>query len=259
MGEILTGTSGYSYKDWIGPFYPSGTAQKDFFKYYSARFPFSELNFSYYKQPVSSTMARLVSSSPDGFLFVVKGHRSLTHQITEEWKKDAGIFSEGIMPMMEAERLAGILLQFPYSFHYSAENRRYLAGLSTELEKLPLLIEFRNSRWQKEAVYREMRDRHLGFVNTDMPKLEGLPAATSIVTSDTGYIRFHGRNSENWWTGDNTSRYDYFYTENQLKSWIPAIRKMAAKTKRLLVAFNNHYKAKAVENAYGITRLLKEE
>ncbi|TFG78580.1 MAG: DUF72 domain-containing protein, partial [Spirochaetales bacterium] len=77
----------------------------------------------------------------------------------------------------------------------------------------------------------------------------GLPPPTERVTGGLGYLRFHGRNSDNWWNGDNVSRYDYLYSVEELEACAPRIKRMAKVARVLLVAFNNHAKGKAVRNA----------
>ena len=124
------------------------------------------------------------------------------------------------------------------------------------LKGLPLCVEFRNREWMLERVYEGFRQRGIGFVQTDNPELDNLPLPTTTVTSDIGYIRFHGRNEDNWWTGDNTSRYDYLYNEHELQSWLYRIEDITSKVKRLLIAFNNHHKGKAVQNTAEIYNLI---
>jgi len=258
MGKYYIGTSGYSYNDWVGPFYQEGTKQSDFLSYYASHFPFVELNFSYYRQPSAHMLSRMIDKTPAGFFFSIKAHQSLTHQVTADWGKETDTFLKGITPLLTENRLAAVLLQFPYSFHYTAENRKYLADLCSRFSELPTLVEFRNREWQKEEVYNGLRERNLGLVVTDSPDLKGLPFPETIVTSSYGYIRFHGRNRKNWWHGDSESRYDYLYSEEELEEWIPKIAYILGKTTVLFIAFNNHRKGQAVQNAIQLQRLLKE-
>jgi uncharacterized protein YecE (DUF72 family) len=85
MPRILIGTSVYSYDDWVGPVYPPGSEKRDFLALYAREFPIVELNFSYYQQPSARTLERMVASTDAGFLFAVKAHRSMTHEIWETW------------------------------------------------------------------------------------------------------------------------------------------------------------------------------
>lgn len=258
MDKIHIGTSGYSYKDWIGPVYPLETIPNDFLSVYSTIFNFVELNFSYYTQPKKQIIQRMIDNTKEGFLFAIKAHKSLTHEITEKTNRELDIFKSGIEPLIVHSRLAAILMQFPYSFHYNDGTRKHLDTVCRYFEKLPLAVEFRNDEWNKESVLEEFRKRNISVVNVDEPDLPKLPKPDDTVTSELGYIRFHGRNKKNWWKGTNTTRYDYLYSEEELKEWIPRIKKMAKKAKILIIAFNNHYKGQAVKNAKDLTGLLEE-
>ena len=196
MGRIVIGTSGYSYADWVGPYYPEGTSSSAFLTQYARDFALTELNFSYYRMPDPRMLSRLVEKTPDSFRFVVKAHRSITHDRAATWREDARRFAGATRELQEHGRLAGLLLQFPYSFHYTRSNRRYLAELCEALQvagradsggapptgtggsgggspsgtgdsggappsasRPSLFVEYRNTEWQRESVYEEMRAR----------------------------------------------------------------------------------------------------
>jgi len=247
--SLYIGTSGFSYEEWRGVFYPAELPKEDFLRYYSMFFPFVELDFSYYRMPESWRLEHLADSTPNDFLFAIKAHKSLTHEPEGNWILSAENFKSALRSASFRKRLAGILLQFPYSFHYTDRNRVYLGELSSVLGEFPLLVEFRNAEWCRESVYQEARKRGLAVVAVDAPDLPGLPGRTFPVTSDTGYLRFHGRNAGNWWTGDNASRYDYSYSEAELAEWKDAILQGEEKTRLLLVAFNNHHGCNAIQDA----------
>lgn len=258
--KLLIGTSGYSYDDWVGVLYPEGTKKSEYLSMYSQEFNVAELNFSYYRMPEATISGRMVQMTGSKFLFSIKAHKSLTHEMNNA---DLGLnvnsFINGIEPIIESGKLGCILLQFPFSFHYTKECRTYLDQLCNKLSQYSLCIEFRNQYWQKDSVYNELRSRNIGFVNVDEPEIEGLLKPSSIVTSDIGYVRFHGRNSANWWEGDNVSRYDYLYSDKELTEWIPRILKMMEQTRMVLVVFNNHSKGQAVQNARRIKELIAEK
>jgi uncharacterized protein YecE (DUF72 family) len=258
MGEHLIGTSGFSYKDWVGPFYPEGLQKGEFLSYYARRFSFTELNFTYYRMPSAQTLERMLAKVPEGFRFSVKAPGSLTHERGEGWKDEAGQYCRALAPLQEADALAGVLMQFPYSFHYTAENREYLAALTGELGDLPLFAEFRNNEWEQETVLEGLRKREVGIVVTDHPPLPRLPGLSHAVTADQAYFRFHGRNKENWWSGDSTSRYDYLYSRDELEERLPDILTMKDSARRLYIAFNNHHKGQAAQNAFDLAGLLEE-
>ena len=257
-GDVMVGTSGYSYADWVGPYYPPGTERKDFLPIYASEFNFVELNFSYYTQPQPRIFERMLSGTPETFHFCVKGHRSMTHEVGEHIASSTRAFRVGIEPLVRSSRLVSVLLQFPYSFHYTPESRKHLDRLSRLLEGLPLAFEFRNNEWQKDSVYATMRERGIALVSVDEPRLPRLPRPDETVTADRGYLRLHGRNKANWWKGTNTSRYDYLYSEQELADWVTRVNRIVRKVKLLLIAFNNHYKSQAVRNARTMRRMLVE-
>jgi uncharacterized protein YecE (DUF72 family) len=252
--EVLVGTSGYSYQDWVGPVYPPGTPRRDFLSRYAEEFSFTELNFSYYSLPAASTLERMVEKTPESFLFAIKAHKSITHEPGTD--EDVDRFRAAVAPLAGAARLAAVLLQFPYSFHYTGERRVYLDRVCRRMEELPLAVEFRNDEWHRESVLQAFRERGIAFVNVDAPGLPRLPPPTAAATADTAYIRFHGRNREQWWKGDATSRYDYLYAPEELSEWIDRIMAVVGRAKVLLIAFNNHFRGQSFTNARMLRSLL---
>ena len=266
MGEILIGTSGYSYDDWIGPVYPEGTHRSEFLPLYSRRFAFTELNFTYYRQPTGDSLRAIALKTDPRFRFTIKAYRALTHDRESGWQREAERFAEAARALQSVthpdadrqhiDQLTGVLLQFPYSFHYIDESRRYLASLSDALTPLPLFVEFRNAEWDHASVWNEMERRGLGLVVPDLPRLDGLPRTPARLTASAGYIRFHGRNARNWWQGTNVTRYDYLYSESELAEWIGPIGDLSAQSETLVIAFNNHFNGQAVVNAEQLRMML---
>ena len=254
--RVLIGTSGYSYGDWVGPFYPEGLPKREYLSFYAAEFPVVELNFSYYTQPSASTLARMIEKTPEDFRFAIKAHQSLTHNIGEDFPAEVERYKQGIRPLADSGRLAAVLLQFPYSFHYTPGCRRHLQRLCQSLADLPTAVEFRSNEWQRSSVYEGLRALNTAVVNVDEPRLPKLPEPTEMVSSELAYLRFHGRNAANWWKGDNVSRYDYLYSGDELSEWLPMIERMLGKARLLLVIFNNHSRGRAIQNARELQGLL---
>ncbi|MFC1493750.1 DUF72 domain-containing protein [Thermodesulfobacteriota bacterium] len=258
MGKILIGTSGYYYDDWKGPFYPNDMAKKDYLEYYSRHFQALELNYTYYRLPEEKQSEAMIARAGTDMTFVVKAHREMTHKITENSISTVlPRFLNGIGPFIDNHCLGSILLQFPQSFHYTDKNRIYLKRLIQELLPVPLSVEFRNKDWLKESVYSTLSELHTGFVCVDEPELPGLIPKLDIITSETGYIRFHGRNRNNWYGTDSMSRYDYLYSKEELEEWLPLIKEIKDQTEKLFIFFNNHAKSQAVTNARMLINLFK--
>lgn len=258
MSNIMIGTSGYSYDDWKGNFYPDKCRQTDFLEYYSRHFEVLELNFSYYRIPDAGQCTRMINNSGGRVEFVIKAFRQLTHDISKtSITETAPLFIKGISPFVESGNLGAVLLQFPQSFHYTTENRIYLKALIDRLRPLPISVEFRQKEWLRDSVYETLNSLGVGFVCVDEPRMPSLIPPIVISTSSQGYVRFHGRNSEKWYGTDSTSRYDYLYSKDELMEWLPKILKLAEKTEKMYVFFNNHAKAQAITNAKMLINLLK--
>lgn len=254
--ETLVGTCGYSYDEWRGILYPEGLPKAEFLAAYAASFPFVELDFSYYGMPKAESLARLSAQVPPGFRFSIKAHKSLTHERGADWRSRALEFAKATEALAESGRLAAVLVQLPYSFKRGEAERRYLAALCDALAAFPLAVEFRNDEWQAPSVLEELDRRKAAFVLVDRPELPGLPPPSSEVTGGWSYLRFHGRNAEAWWGGGATGRYDYLYSDGELRDVLPEIRLVEEKAELLLVAFNNHAKGRAVANARALNDML---
>src|SRR5262245_41518097 len=142
-GRILIGTSGYSFPDWVGPFYPPGTKSKDFLSLYAQHFDTVEVNSTYYGIPKPDVLARMADKTPEHFRFVVKLNQAMTHEQSLD-AMTLRSFLEAIEPLKRAGKYDGILAQFPWAFRRTDENRRYLAALRAQLEQEPLFVEFRH-------------------------------------------------------------------------------------------------------------------
>ncbi len=254
---ILIGTSGYSFADWVGPFYPPGTRKSDMLAYYARHFPVSEINATYYRVPPPSTTTRMAATTPEGFQFVVKAHRSMTHE-RDEMGEHLPAFTEVLQPLSDSGKFAGVLLQFPWGFKHGEPSLAHLSRLRDSLPEMPLFAEFRHASWDRDDVYSFLKDRGIGYCAVDEPDLPGLMPPVVRVTADEGYVRFHGRNRENWW-GRGGDRYDYLYSEAELKEWVEKIRALAARVRKTFVFFNNCHAGHAVKGARMMAQLLGQE
>lgn len=257
MGTIAVGTCGYSYTEWLGPFYPLGTKQEDFLRYYAAKFPSLELDFTYYRMPAAEQLQRMADAAGPELTFSIKAHKTLTHETDpHKWQEDAKTYIEAIEPLRETGRLEAVLFQFPNSFHYNDENRRYLDRLLGAFSGVPAAVEFRNAEWGNNRVIDGLKKRSIAYVSTDLPDLRGLPPVLDVSTSPLAYFRLHGRNAGTWWGSDSRARYDYLYSDEELEGTAQRIRRILAKADRVLVYFNNHARAQAVKNAARLNELV---
>lgn len=257
-GSIRVGTSGFSYAEWKGPFYPKGLPPQGMLLYYARHFPAVELNATFYRIPSPRNMESLVNRAGPGFEFAVKAHQDITHS-REGLANALPAFRDAIRPLAEAGALACVLVQFPYSFRHTPANREHILRIKEGLPETPLVVEFRHRSWLQDPVFDLLRREALGFCCVDEPRLPGLLPPRAIATAPIGYVRFHGRNAAKWWHhGEAWERYDYLYSEAELRDWIPRIRGLAGITRQSYIFFNNHAGGQAVTNAQMLTRLLSE-
>jgi uncharacterized protein YecE (DUF72 family) len=209
--------------------------------------------------PKAHNLQKMTEDAPE-LTFAIKAHQSLTHKIDPyKWKDEAKIYLQAIECLQKSGRLEAVLFQFPYSFHYDADNRRHLDKLLTEFHSIPSAVEFRNTDWANNRVIDEFRKRKIAYVSTDLPDLKGLPPVLDVFTSPLAYFRLHGRNKETWWGSDAASRYDYLYSDKELETAVQRIRQIVVKADRLIIYFNNHRRGQAVKNAETLKQLLMTE
>lgn len=251
---IRLGTSGFSYDDWIGPVYPPELPRWQWLGHYATLFDTVELNVTYYRHADRKTASGWVQRTPDGFLFAVKAHGSLTH---ERQDPEVSAFRESLAPLTEQGRLGCVLAQFPHSFHATPQNADYLDALRDHLGGLPVVVEFRDAGWLSEETFERLRRLQLGFCCVDEPQLKGLMPPLAAVTGPLAYVRLHGRNAAKWWEHEKAwERYDYTYRDEELREWVPRLRALEAEAELTLVYANNHYRGQSVEALQALSRLL---
>jgi uncharacterized protein YecE (DUF72 family) len=252
--EIRIGTSGYSFEDWRGQFYPAQIAKGKMLDHYQAYFNTVEINSTYYRIPHPAVMYNIVKKTNPEFDFIIKANQNLTHQrkYVEEPTKE---FLEAIKPVVERNQLKGILAQFPWSFKYSTRNLEYLSTCRRLLKPHRLFIEFRHDSWMRKDTYNLMKENEINYVSVDGPRLRGLLPPELITTGDTAYIRLHGRNAEQWWGGGNL-RYDYLYNDSELQEWKDKLERIKSETRKAFLFFNNCHLGQAVKNARQMMRML---
>jgi uncharacterized protein YecE (DUF72 family) len=255
---IRVGTSGFSYKDWVGPYYPPDLGERDWLAFYAREFSTCELNFTYYRIPDARTLARMADKTPPGFLFALKAFQGLTHERDASRNAQAfRDFTASLQPLIDAGKFGCVLAQFPFSFHATKETSDYLRHLRDGLGDLAAVVEFRNEGWLTDATFDVLRELKLGFCCVDEPRLKGLIPPIAKATGPVAYVRFHGRNAAKWWEHKEAwERYDYSYTPEELEEWTPKIKALDAESSLTLVYTNNHWKGQAVDTARQLKLLL---
>jgi uncharacterized protein YecE (DUF72 family) len=187
-------------------------------------------------------------------------HQLFTHERGKATAADEKAFREGINPLHEVQKLGGLLLQFPWSFKNTDEDRLYLTNLLDRFKDYPLVVEIRHASWNNPRVLESFEERGVGVCNIDQPLFSKSIKPAALSTSPVGYVRLHGRNYQNWFRekAPRDERYNYLYTLSELDPWIDRIKEIAAHTKETYVITNNHFRGKAVVNAVEIKAAIEE-
>lgn len=259
---IFIGTAGWSYPrgagKWDGVFYPPRLATAKKLGYYAERFNAVEVNSSFYRPLDPKVVRGWSDSTPDGFHFCIKLFNKFTHprMFSESSGGEATLTDAdydqaraGLEPLASGDKLGALLAQFPPSFKAAPDNISHLEQLMRRLKAYPLAVELRHRSWSDDPETRALLEEYqAAWVMIDEPKFK-----TSVrhvpLTSRLGYFRFHGRNYEQWWRGDNETRYNYLYTPREQAALAADVQSVAAETSDTYVFYNNHYRAKAVVNA----------
>jgi len=255
--RIHVGTSGYSFADWVGPFYPHGTARNRMLDEYVKHFGAVEINSSYYRIPGANMFARMEERTPPGFEFIVKLYKGMTHEIEDDpemYRK----FTSAVEPLKRAGKFGGYLAQFPWRYRKGDNEMRHIEAIQEGLEGDSLFVEFRHDSWIEDETFEFLKERGVGYCSVDEPELRGLVPPLAVATTDTAYVRFHGRNTKNWWErgGD---RYDYDYSRGELSEWGEKLLNLEQKASKVYVFFNNCHVGHAATNAELMVELLGEE
>jgi uncharacterized protein YecE (DUF72 family) len=202
--QILVGTSGYSYKEWKGSFYPEKLKQAEMLRYYAERFSAVEINNTFYRMPKAAMLEGWREQVPAEFQFVLKASQQITHR---KRLKEAGEPLEYLLKAASVlgEQLGPVLFQLPPYF------KRDLPRLQGFLELLPagqpFAFEFRHESWADDDVHAALRERNAALVCADTEE-SGEDGAPIVATADWGYLRLR--------------RCDY--TEAALAPWADRIR-----------------------------------
>jgi uncharacterized protein YecE (DUF72 family) len=264
MNKIRIGPAGWAYKDWEGIVYPQKPGAKfDPLEYLAKFFNTIEINSSFYRPFTVSTAkswAQRVSEARE-FNFTAKLHRVFTHERGKATAEDEKQVREGVDALYAAGKLGALLLQFPWSFKNTDDERVYLAKLLERFGDYPLVLEIRHSSWNNPQIYEWLEELGVGICNVDQPLFAKSIKPADVTTSQIGYVRLHGRNYQDWFRekAPRDDRYNYLYSIDELEPWITRIKEIAAKTKETYVITNNHFRGQAVINALEMKAILQEQ
>lgn len=255
------GTCGFSYRDWIGPFYPKGIKSLEMLPYYAERFSAVEIDSTYYAIPQPRLFESMNQRTPPHFRFTVKAPGSITHLPADASPDptEAASFLACLEPIRTSGKLGAVLAQFPNSFRPGPDAYRRLEQMRARWPGIGLVAEFRHRAWQGDETLAALRELDIGWCNVDEPRFASLMRPGSEVTATVGYIRLHGRNYGKWWKQERAAheRYDYLYTKQELTEWVSRVAAVDEQAKESFVFFNNHHLGKAAENARHLADMLR--
>jgi uncharacterized protein YecE (DUF72 family) len=260
------GPSGWHYPHWNGIVYPRLKPRgfhplEDLSTYFDAL----EINTSFYQaiQPeLACLWVKKVAANPK-FLFTVKLGRRFTHE-RSLGSAEIARFKEGLWPFQRARKLGCVLMQFPWSFRYTEENRALVITLRRAFHEFPLVAEMRHSSWLHEEALGTLIDYRIGFANIDQaPYTKGMPPA-SMLTSRIGYVRLHGRNPQHWERefgrpARATAAHDYLYSPKELQEWKQRVEHIQQHAATTFVFANNDAGGKSVVNGLQLAQMLGDD
>jgi uncharacterized protein YecE (DUF72 family) len=269
MVGLYIGTSGWSYPrgrgTWKGYFYPRGNT--DELGYYSHFFNSVEIISSFYRPPNPEHVRRWCRKVPDGFLFTAKLWQKFTHprmfqRITGSEavisQDDVELFKSSLEPLVQSGKLGALLAQFPPGFTNDSYERQILKAIINTFATYRLVIELRHKSWSDDlATASLLSEGNAAWVQIDEPRFKSSIASELPLTSDVAYFRFHGRNAADWWSGNNESRYRYFYSLEEMRELSKRVARAMQKTRLTFAFFNNHWQGYAPRNAIGMMQLLE--
>lgn len=242
-GTLYIGTSGFSYPSWRGSFYPAKMPAREFLAHYGSRFRSLEVNSTFYRFPLESTLARWRDLTPEGFVFAVKASRYITHiKRLGEPENTVGPFLDRVRSL--GTKLGPILLQLPGKFTFNAE---VLASFCEVLDKrFRYVFEFRDPGWFREDTCDILKRHGMAFCIWDYAGFRSPDA----VTAGFVYVRLHGPLKE---------PYRGAYPVSFLEERADAIRGWLSEGRAVYVFFDNTMEGDAASDALKLSRLLAGE
>jgi len=219
--RMLTGTSGYSYKEWVGPFYPEKLPASAMLRYYAERFPTVEINNTFYRMPAEPLLERWAHEVPEDFAFTLKAPQRITHfKRLKEVASDVTEFTRRAAVL--GDKLGMLLFQLPPSLRKDLPRLRDLLGALPPGRRVA--VEFRHASWHDDEVYETLRA--CGATLCVMEDDED-GVSPFLCTSDYAYLRLRRMQ----------------YTESDLRAW--ADRIAAQPLARAYVYFKHEDEASA--------------
>ncbi|MDG6934490.1 MAG: DUF72 domain-containing protein [Nitrososphaerota archaeon] len=232
--KLMMGTSGWSYDEWVGPFYPSKETPK--LTYYSGVFNTVEVDSSFYAMPNPKVVFGWVKHTPTNFKFSLKLPKTITHDmklVGDGVEVELRKFFEVVSPLVSANKIGVVLAQLPPSLKQDLDLLERFLNLLPK-EGVRFAIEFRHLSWWNRDTWRVLKKANVANTIVDEPLLP----PELVVTAPFAYVRWHGRGERVW--------YDYRYSENEIRTWAKQLGKI--RSSEVYGYWNNHFHANAVMN-----------
>jgi uncharacterized protein YecE (DUF72 family) len=303
MAEIRIGTCSWADEALSKYYYPPGLPAGERLAHYAQEFDTVEVDSTFYRLPGGQMVERWAERTPDGFVMHIKAFALMTRhpvkleQLPPDLRDDAPTdergrvnrpprefraevfrrFLEALEPLRAQGKLGGILFQFPSYVVHKPASFDYLGWAREQVGDDAMLVEFRHASWldeeHREETLRFLTEIDAAHVIVDAPRIEGAKNVVPTVlalTNPTMYVRFHGRNAETWNKrgGSAAERFDYLYSEGELREWVPPLRELAEHAEAAYAFFNNNASspdgrggrvAQAATNARALRQLLQAE
>ena len=243
--RVRIGCSGWSYKDWVGPFYPPNTEAKDYLKLYSRAFNCVEIDSSFYRIPSPGMVSQWKNNTPDGFTFSPKLSKKITHDNKLENYESTLLYFYSVISKL-GNKLGPIVVQLPPSIKVEKHKAVMEKFVSSLEPKFRHAIEFRHKSWFTPETYNLLEKNNIAMAWSINQYLE----TPSQVTADFVYLRMVGTREITKFTGIQKEMRD------EMERWATALKEQRASIHESFVFFNNHFAGFGPESVNEFRRLL---
>ncbi|HLE97868.1 MAG TPA: DUF72 domain-containing protein [Candidatus Thermoplasmatota archaeon] len=234
------GCSGWSYPDWVGTFYPSGTPPGEFLRRYARVFDLAEVDSTYYRAPTVDQVQRWADETPDGFAFAVKVPGEVTHERRlVDVDEPLAAFLSTLRPLEERRKLGPILAVLPPSLRRDDATATRLDAFLAACARYRVAVELRHPSWWVPDT-RRLLERHRATLVWSLNQHTDTPTWT---TSDLVYVRLIGDRS--------ITRFDKVQIDRRadIESLRDPIRRAIAESREMYLLVNNHFAGHAPATA----------
>lgn len=238
-------------------------------EYYSRYFDCVEVNSTFYNTSLGDKHSRQWLQDVSGnerFVFIVKLFRGFTHTF-QATRKDVLAVRQLLDPLLQDGKLAGLLLQFPYSFANLKERLDYVVQFKKLFPTHRLFVEVRHNSWNNPETILRLQETGLHIVNVDLPRIKHHIPLTTFASGGAAFFRFMGRNGKTWdrpWrVAENgkyivSDRYNYYYSQKELDELVEYIQKVKTKSDSTFAIFHTDPQAHSLVNGFQLRHIINK-